>query len=216
VTDHSNTKNTLDLKSSPVASAKNRKISKKSFFAVLFALYLVFIILSQIPFIAENYIDTSEMDETTESYLRFSSDGKTGHYYVERYDTNVPGRIHVVYTTKSNSLEVECTNIKVLKIYCREMYEKKSEEVFKIDPELDSNYYKTYFITRDYFSVHVYTEDPIKELSFMDTPIPYNTTVNGQEWWLSEINYTYNNDGIVLTKVPPGHSYSTVGKVQGK
>jgi uncharacterized repeat protein (TIGR01451 family) len=167
----------------------------------------VFIILSQIPFIAENYIDTSEMDETTESYLRFSSDGKTGHYYVERYDTNVPGRIHVVYTTKSNSLEVECTNIKVLKIYCREMYEKKSEEVFKIDPELDSNYYKTYFITRDYFSVHVYTEDPIKELSFMDTPIPYNTTVNGQEWWLSEINYTYNNDGIVLTKVPPGHSY---------
>jgi len=183
------------------------KTNRTSLLSVLFALWLVFIILSQVPFIAENLIDTSEMDETVESHLRFLSDGKTGHYYVERYDTNQTGLINVLYTTESNSLEVDCTNIKVLEIYCREMYEKKSESVFKMDPKLDSNYYKTYFIERNYFNVHVFTKQMITQLSFIDTPIPYNVTVNGREWWLSGINYTYNNDGIVLTKVPPGHSY---------
>ena len=87
------------------------------------------------------------------------------------------------------------------------MYEKKSEEVLKRDPELDSNYYKTYFIERDHFNVHVYTQSTISELAFIDTPIPYNVTVNGHEWWLSEVNYTYIDDGIVFTNVPAGHNY---------
>jgi uncharacterized repeat protein (TIGR01451 family) len=147
------------------------------------------------------------MDETIESRLSFPEDGKKGHYYVERYDTTQTGRINVIYTTESNSLDVNCTNIKVLKIYCREMYEKKSEEVFKRDPSLGSNYYKTYFIDRDHFRVHIHTQRIITQLWFIDTPIPYNVTVNGQEWWLTGINYTYNYDGIVLTKVPKGHTY---------
>jgi len=104
-------------------------------------------------------------------------------------------------------LEVDCTNIKVLMIYCREMYEKKSEDVFKVDPVEDSNLYKKYFVDRNHFQVHVNTLRTIEQLSFIDTPIPYNVTVNGREWWLTGINYTYKNDGIVLTKVPPGHSY---------
>lgn len=147
------------------------------------------------------------MDESYESRLTFPQDGKQGHYYVERYDTAKEGRIHVIYTTESNSLEVDCINIKVLRIYCREMYDKKAEEVFKRDPELDSNYYKTYFITRDHFHVHVYTQQLITQLAFIDTPIPYNVTVNGQEWWLTDTNYTYNDDGNVFTNVPPGHNY---------
>jgi uncharacterized repeat protein (TIGR01451 family) len=87
------------------------------------------------------------------------------------------------------------------------MYEDKSEEVFNQDPKLDSNYYKTYFYNRDHFYVHVTTKEMINDLSFIDTPVPYNVSVNGQEWWLTNINYTYKNDGIVLTKVPAGHSY---------
>ena len=96
-------------------------LAKKSIFAVLFALYTVFILLSQIPFIAEDIIDTSKMEDSYEYSLSFPSDGKQGHYYIERYDTLKTGYIHITYTTKSNSLEVECTNIKVLKIYRREM-----------------------------------------------------------------------------------------------
>ena len=164
--------------------------------------------MSQVPFFAENlFRNTTDMDDYYESHLSFPSDGKRGHYYVERYDTNKSGLINLNYSTASNSLEVDCTNIKVLRIYCREMYEKKSEDVFKRDPNLDSNYYKTYFINRDHFHVHVYTTQLIEELAWLDTPVPYNVTVNGLEWWLSGINYTYNNDGIVLTKVPKGHIY---------
>ncbi len=174
---------------------------------ILGTLWIVFIILSQLPFIAQDIMDINDMDDSYEYNLTFPTDGKQGHYYVERYDTSSDGRIHVKYTTSTNSLEVECTNIKVLKIYCREMYEDKSEEVFKRDPDLDSNYYKTYFIDRDYFQVYVYTPQMITELAFIDTPTPYNVTVNGQEWWLAGINYTYNNNGIVFTEVPPGHNY---------
>jgi len=181
--------------------------NKKSKWLILYAFWVVLIILSQVPFIAENLIDTSEMDASYDSTLTFINDGKTGHYYIERYDTDQNGLINVIYTTDSNSLEVECYNIKILKIYCRELYEDESEDVFKRDPELDSNYYKTYFIGRDHFHVHVNTKRMITELEFIDAPIPYNVTVNGQEWWLSGINYTYSNDSIVLTKVPMGHNY---------
>ncbi len=179
---------------------------KKSLIKILIVIYLTFIVLSQIPLFAENF-DYSDMVSDYEAHLSFPKDGKSGHYYVERYRNTEEGNIHVTYTTKSNTLEVDCTNIKVLKIYCREMYEKKSQEVFNKDPGLDSNYYKTYFINRDHFYVHVYTKKMISELHFIDTPIPYNVTVNGREWWLSGINYTYKNDGIVITKVPTGHSY---------
>ena len=147
------------------------------------------------------------MDEIYEYNLKFTNDGRTGHYYVERYNTELDGKINVVYTTKSNTLEVECFNLKVLKIFCREMYEDKSEEILKYDPDLDSNYYKTYFIDRDHFHVHVNTEVLIQKLVFIDTLVPYNVSVNSQEWWLTGINYSYDGRGIVLTKVPNGHSY---------
>ena len=194
-------------KTKVAAEIPNKQHKNRPIWAILFALWLVFILISQVPFLAEDLFDYSNMDDEVVSHLKFTNDGKSGYYYVERYDTSQPGRINVVYTTDSNSLEVDCINIKVLCIYCRDMYEGKSEDVFNRDPGLDSNYYKTYFIERDHLNVHVYTEKTITQLSFIDTPVPYNVTVNGCEWWLTETNYTYNNEGIVLTKVPPGHSY---------
>ena len=170
----------------------------------------ILLILSQVPFIAENYFDIDNLEDSYEYHLSFTSDGKSGHYYVERNDPTEKGQIDVIYTTKSNSLDIECTNIKVLRIYCREVYEEKSQEIFKMDPKLDSNYYKTYFIDNDKFHVHVSTENIITELTFIDTPTPYNVTVNGQEWWLTGINYTYNDDGIILTKVPAGQSFVNI------
>jgi hypothetical protein len=193
-------------KSGPYNSLKISKKRTKSALTLMFSIYLVLVILSQIPFMAENFSYDNVVDNY-EAHLTFPVDGKSGHYYVERYDLNESGKINLEYVTQSNSLEVQCTNIKILRIYCREMYEDKSDDVFQIDPALDSNYYKTYFIERDYFYVHVYTAQKIEQLTFMDTPIPYNVTVNGQEWWLTGVNYTYKDNGIVLTKVPPGHNY---------
>ncbi len=186
----------------------NLKVKDRgSIIKILIPFWIIIIILSQIPFLAQQNLMVSEMDEVYNYTLKFSNDGRTGHYYIERYQTDQVARINLEYTTNSNTLEVDCDNIKVLKIFCRELYEDKSEEVLKYDPNLDSNYYKTYFITRNHFHVHVRTEQMIKQLSFIDTPVPYNVTVNNQEWWLTGINYTYNYDGIILTKVPVGHSY---------
>jgi uncharacterized repeat protein (TIGR01451 family) len=189
------------------ARANMNRGRKKSIWKILYTLWIILILLSQVPFVAEYYFESNTMDDSYEYSLTFTNDGKTGHYYIERYDTSQAAKINVIYTSKSNSLEVDCRNIKILKIYCREMYDDKSQEVFKQDPSVDSNYYKTYFITRNLFTVHVYTPKIITQLSFIDAPIPYNVTVNGQEWWLTNTNYSYNNDSLILTRVPPGHSY---------
>ena len=83
------------------AEILNKQSNKKSFWAILFAIWIVFIILSQVPFLAETLVDYSAMDETVESHLRFPQDGKQGHYYVERYDTDKPGLIDLIYTCSS-------------------------------------------------------------------------------------------------------------------
>ena len=170
-----NSNNELNYNNAP----KMKNPLRNKIFITLISLYFVFVLITQVPFMAEDF-SYENMVDSYEANLTFPKDGKQGHYYVERYDTEKPGRIYVQYITESNSLEVECTNIKVLNIYCREMYEDKSKDVFNQNPELDSNYYKTYFINRNYFYVHVYTTNKIDELSFIDTPIPYNVTVNGK------------------------------------
>ena len=147
------------LPRSNISPRSPSKSKRRSILAVLLALYVVFILVSQIPLIAEQFLSTDDMVDRYECVLTFPKDGRQGHYYVERYDTSKIGRIDLEYVTKTNSLDVDCRNIKVLRIYCREMYEDKSEDVFYRNPELDSNYYKTYFITRDYFHVSVYTEE---------------------------------------------------------
>jgi uncharacterized repeat protein (TIGR01451 family) len=172
---------------------------------IALAVYLTFILLSTIAFTADRSV-VPNMKSSYEYHLTYKKDGLQSHYYVEREDTSEPGRIDLVYKTASNTLDVDVQNIKVLHIYCRSMYEDECKKVYGFDPKDDSNYYKWYFIEKYHFNVKVDTEHLIKELKFIDTPIPYNVSVNGQEWWLTGINYTYKNDGIVLTKVPQGHS----------
>jgi hypothetical protein len=147
------------------------------------------------------------MKDSYTYHLTYKINGRQGHYYVERYDNSSYGYIDLTYTTPSNSLEVECQNVKVLWIYSRSMYEDESEKVYGLDPSTDSNYYKKYFVDRDLFRVHVYSKQRLTNLTFIDVPLPYNVTVNGEEWWISGINYTYNGKDIVFTNVPSDHTY---------
>jgi len=183
---------------------KNTK-HRASWKIIALALYLTFILLSTIAFTADRSI-VPNMKSSYEYHLTYTKDGLQSHYYVERVDTSELGRIDLVYKTASNSLIVDAKNIKVLHIYCRSMYEDECRDVFGIDPDDDTNYYKWYFIEKNHLNVKVDTDHEFKELSFIDTPIPYNVSVNTREWWLTGINYTYKNDGIVLTKVPSGHT----------
>jgi PKD repeat protein len=174
--------------------------------AVAIALYITFLLLSTIPFIADKIIET-EMKDSYEYHLEYEKDGLQSHYYVERVDSDKLGRIDLVYTTPTNSLSVSTTNIDILHIFCRSMYEDECQKVYGFDPTDNSNYYKWYFIEKNHLTVNIDSDGEISELSFIDTPIPYEVYVNGLLWYEGkQYNYT-DSYGTVLSNVPKGNTH---------
>ncbi|WP_455391522.1 PKD domain-containing protein [[Eubacterium] cellulosolvens] len=187
-------------------SSKNNSKSKTSrkLKAIAIALYITFLLLSSIPFIADRTIEPY-MKEDYEYHLTYPRDGQQSHYYVERVDASGIGTIDLAYTTASNTLDIETQNIEVLYIYCRSMYEDECLKVFGFDPRDNSNYYKWYFIEKNHLTVIIDSDHIIKELAFIDTPVPYQVIVNGLRWYEGKhYNYT-NNYGTVLSHVPEGN-----------
>jgi PKD repeat protein len=171
--------------------------------AIAIALYITFLLLSTIALTAERNLET-KMEESYTYHLRYPKDGRQTHYYVERLNTSEIGKIDLTYTTKSNTLDVECYNIKVLHIFCRSMYEDECRDVYGIDPSDNSNYYKWYFIEKNHFNVNIESDTEIEELEFIDTPLAYEVIVNGLKWKESE-DYFYNSNGsLALSNVPSG------------
>jgi hypothetical protein len=171
----------------------------------MLAIYLAFILVSKVPIFAEESIEIN-MKDSYEYHLTYKTDGRQGHYYVERYNPTHNGYIDLVYTTSSNSIVVDARNIKNLMVYCRSMYEDECKKVFGIDPWNNTNYYKWYFVEKNHFNANVDTQNPIHELTFVDTPAPYEVWVNGVQW-TEDVNYYHvENYGTVLSNVPPGHS----------
>jgi PKD repeat protein len=187
-------------------NTNNGKVSAKSIKTIVIALYITFLILSTIPFLADQAIEPQMKDSYTYS-LRYPKDGRQTHYYVERVDTSQIGQIDLEYTTTTNLLDVKTTNIDVLHIYCRSMYEDECEKVFGFDPSDNSNYFKWYFIEKNHLIVKLHTDHEIKELAFIDTPIPYQVIVNGLTWYEGK-QYEYrNNYATVLSNVPKGQTH---------
>jgi hypothetical protein len=179
--------------------------SKRSWKTIAFALYITFILLSTIPFIAERSIEP-QMKDTYDYHLTYRYDGRQSHYYVERVNTSQIGKIDLTYTTSSNSLEVSTKNLKIIHIYCRSMYENECRKVFGIDTTDNSNYYKWYFIEKNHLNVNIDADHEIEELKFIDTPIPYKVVVNGVKW-LEDVDYFYlDNHSTALSNVPEGHT----------
>ena len=112
---------------------------------VLLAIYLAFILVSKVPIFAEESIEIN-MKDSYDYHLTYKTDGRQGHYYIERYNPTQYGYIDLVYTTSSNSIVVDAQNIKNLTVYCRSMYEDECRKVFGIDPWNNTNYYKWYFV----------------------------------------------------------------------
>lgn len=184
---------------------QNSILNARQLIAVMLAIYLAFILVSKVPIFAEESIEIN-MKDSYDYHLTYKTDGRQGHYYVERYDTMKYGYIDLVYTTSSNSIVVDAQNIKNLTVYCRSMYEDECRKVFGIDPWNNTNYYKWYFIEKNHFNANVDTVNPINELTFVDTPKPYEVWVNGVQW-MEDVNYYHvENFGTVLSNVPSGHS----------
>jgi PKD repeat protein len=187
-----------DLKKKPTKRKRKWKL-------IAIALYITFLLLSTIPYLADRSIEPNMVD-SYEYHLKYRKDGRQSHYYVERVNTSQIGRIDLIYTTDSNTLEVDVENIKVLNIYCRSMYEDECRKVFGIDPSDNSNYYKWYFIEKNHLNVNIDSEYEIEELSFIDTPFPYKVLVNNIEW-KEGLDYFYSTDyTTALSNVPVGHT----------
>ncbi len=178
---------------------------RRNWKAIAIALYLTLLLLSTIAFTADRTIET-KMEESYEYHLRYRHDGRQTHYYVERYNKSLDGRINLIYTTKTNSLSVQTYNIKKLHIFCRSMYEDECRDVYGIDPYDNTNYYKWYFIEKNHFNVNIDADGIIEELKFIDTPLAYEVIVNGEKW-KEGVNYFYiDNYGNALSHVPEGHT----------
>jgi PKD repeat protein len=179
------------------------KKPRRNWKAVAFAMYITFLLLSAIPYMADRTVDAN-MKDSYDYHLVYRTDGRQSHYYVERVNTSENGIIDLTYKTKSNSLTVDSQNIKIIHIYCRSMYEDECKDVFGIDPSDNSNYYKWYFIEKDHLNVNIDSDSKIEELSFIDTPIPHKVIVNDVEWE-EGINYNYtSNYTTAISYVPSG------------
>jgi PKD repeat protein len=201
-------------KSINALNSKQKLTPRKRILILGFALYVTFILLSRIPYIAESGTRQLLEDNMEDSYqynLVFNEDGRQSHYYVERFDSAYPGIINLEYFTEPHTLEVQISNIRSLSIYSKEVYYDEANDVFLKNPYLQSELYYVfdYFTEeRDEFTVNVYSDVEIEELRFIDAPQPVEVYVDGVEWWLSSenIHYSFEDDNIVLTYVPQGQT----------
>jgi len=197
--------NKSKLKSKKTNKNSTPRNSRHNWRIVAIALYITFLLLSTIPYIADRAVE-STMRDSYEYHLTYPHDGRQTHYYVERVNTSQIGKIDLVYKTATNSLIVNAQNIKVLHIYCRSMYEDECREVYGIDPLDNSNYYKWYFIEKNHLNVNIDSDHEIEELSFIDTPIPYEVIVNEVKWTESNEYFYTENYSTALSNVPAGHT----------
>ena len=196
-----------------INNVKPRRMTlNKKVCIVAFTLYITFILLSRVPYIAESHIRGrfDDLDDSYTYHLVFPNDGNISHYYIERVNTSMNGEINLIYTTSSHTLEVETINIKGLTIDCISIYEDESMKVFKQSPsyEDDKNLFVDYFVEeRELFTVNVISDTTIEKLRFKSAPEPVRVLVDDEEWWIAEVNYTYDEGkDLVLTHVPKGNT----------
>jgi hypothetical protein len=185
---------------------KNKdKINLKWLIIIGYISYLLLILLSQIPLLAEQYAEEALINnDVVEYHLTFETEGRQSHYYVELTNTSNQGTIDIYYYPKTNTLKTNLVNIKNLTIYSRSMYLDECNEVFGFDPIENSNYYKWFFIEKNHLNVNIDSDSAIGTLKFIDVPKPSAVYVDGTEW--SEgTRYTYNpSNGVAISNISSG------------
>ena len=165
----------------------------------IYAIYVVFILISATAFYAEQAINSRS--RTTFNYvITFDSDGTKEHYTVTLTDNTEQGKIFVEYN--DHSIVVSTFNIKELTIDCRSIAKEKSIEILGIDYEDHEDYYKEYFIKEvKTFTAYV-TADYEIDLTFKDVPYPSKVIVDSVTL-IEGLDYNYNTvTGDVTIKVP--------------
>jgi hypothetical protein len=185
-----------------IKSAKKRKL-----LAVIFAIYFTFILVSTIPYLAEqDLFGTRSEEDSYESHLVFQSDGEFGHFKNVVLTNNLTaGKIDLKFTFDTNTLYIQkMENIKELDIDCQLMYKNKYKELFGKEPST----LETADIFENnggLFTVIINTNTPMDKLQFVDTPMPKKVLVNKANWWETQTSYYYTNENnITVSFIPKG------------
>jgi len=183
-----------------------RMDAKRKLLVVLFTLYVTFIIISTIPYLAEqDLIRTRAPKDDYVSHLTFPSDGEYDHYKnVVLLDNMSVGKIDLKYTFETNTLYIQkMVNVKELVIDCQLMYKNKYKELFGREP--------TKLETADFiegnsgiFIAIINTNSPMEKLQFLGTPLPKAVFVNDADWWNKSSNYTAEANNITINHIPQG------------
>ena len=106
----------------------------RSALLLMYALYVAFILMTQIPILAKDSVETRTIEDQIYNFT-FEQDGQTvdGNFIVERADTKLPGTIGVVYQASDNILLVDAVNIKSLEVNCRSIYMENGQKIFGIN-----------------------------------------------------------------------------------
>lgn len=190
-----------------------RLFTRKSSWAVVYAVYLSLILLSLNAFYAEITVDDirEKMDDSYTYHLTFRKDGVTTHYDVTRHDTSKPGRIQLTYYTQANKLEVSrVENIKTIKIDVNSLFNDESARVFKYNPSEITGMDMDYWLEAGdgIFTVEfkIARSEPIESMTFTKFPPPYSVLVDNEEVWDTDsgINYTIDDNSITIKGIPAG------------
>ncbi len=199
----------------PLASAgrrsRGRRVSRRSALA-LYAVYATVVLLASAPILALVAIE-EEMEDEYQYNLVYVEDGVHSHYIVERWNTDDPGTMEVVYNTEDHKLEVAVSNIRNLTIDCVSLFGDEGEDVFGEGALAMDELYLDYFLQRGTFYVDVDSGEPLETLSFIGAPEPVNVRAKapGEDWviWNPGTNYTIEGRGpvniLTLISVPAGH-----------
>lgn len=180
-----------------------KKLNLKWLFILSYLLYLFFIVMLRMPYLAEQFTNNT-IPDNIESHLIFYDDGNQSHYNIVRFNDTSPGRIDVYYYSKTNTIKTNIFNVKSLAIDCRSMYEDECKQVFGINPSKNSNYYKWFFIEKNHLNVNLKSDSILELIKFIDVPKPNLVVVDGLELTEGK-NYFYSaEDGIALSDITSG------------
>ena len=101
-------------KSSFGTRARTGILDKRSLLFVLYAVYIAFILVSTVPYIAEHQTRYEKVGDDHTYHIVFEDDGDdAAHYFdVVRANKTQPGILDLTYNPSSHTLEVNAKNIK--------------------------------------------------------------------------------------------------------
>jgi PKD repeat protein len=187
--------------------ARSWVFDKRSILLAAYAIYIAFILVSTIPYIAEHQTRYQYDGQLHSYHIVFEEDGNLEPHYFDVIldDPDEPGVLDLTYDPDYHTLNIEVINIKELRIESESIYKDEAEIIVGKPYSDDSDYYKQWFIDKNKFTIHIDSDTLLTDLVLENVPLPVSVLVNDEEWWKTNTNWeSIGEDDIQVTNVPQG------------